>query len=349
MNLNTLKTLESVPLQPVYSKYGESLDRVFHSKSLKSLIKSLRTPKKFICKDFITNEETPKQEKIADESSDIFSNIKTIDTNISNSNSKRIQKIFPSRIIYNTESSDPGKYNPNYNSISRNIPSVKIILPLKEKKKLLNQRDKMIYQSEKSKSNKKSEKKINIKPQENSKSSFITALDDNFLNKNKNLYNDKNNNNVNLPPIINNIEQKENNFETIERNNHALRFSKYIPRKFDFMNSVNDKVTYLEPYDYILQNNVVDFKKMLARKEKFLINKASLEIPSFNIYNPNFDSIDKNQAKICFSHDKNIKDDKANKKLLVKKIWSSYDEVNSDYKLINGDKLEKTKDILKYL
>ena len=354
MNLNTIKTLESVPRHQAFSKYGESLDRVFRSKSLKNLIDSLKNPKKFVCKDFLTTEETPKHEKLTDESCDIFSDEQiTEPKTINNNESKIIRKIRPSRLRYKNETLDPGKYNPNYNAISKNIPSFKIILPPKEKQKYLKQKENIIYHTEKYKLNKKLGKKIILKPIENNKHSFMTSLNTQISNDNKKKeplnYSERirNKSTNHLPPIINNIEQKENN--EIIKNNHALRFSKYIPRKFYVENNVSDKVTYLKPYNYNLQNNVVDFKKMLSRREKDLINIASLEIPSFNLYNPKFDLVEKNQANCYFSYDKNYKNDKNNKKYLVKKFWSSYDEVSADYKLINGNKLEETDNILQYL
>ena len=59
-NANTILSLESIPKATIYSKYGESLDKLFRSRSLKNLISELKNPKKLIPKEYEVNEQNLK-------------------------------------------------------------------------------------------------------------------------------------------------------------------------------------------------------------------------------------------------------------------------------------------------
>ena len=347
-NFNTILSLESIPKATIYSKYGESLDRMFKSRSLKSLIYELKNPKKYIPKE--NQDEDNQKKNIEENQKDIFS---TLDENkMSPKNKIKItlkknpiepnNKFNPRALKKNVEFMDPFKYNPNYNSISKKVPSVRIILSEKELKELKN-----IREREKSPKNRKilpnlKIKKIIPKVKTRNEDSFITLLNNNnlFLSKNSEDMHLKS-----LPPILRVPvkKEKERNL-TIEnndylRNNHALRFSKYVSRKFDFNNKDNiDKISYLEPYDYSNNknnNNVVDFRKMAFRKDYDFINSSSLGVPSFNEYNPKYNLIDKKSSEVIFAPSPNKK---KSKKYLLKKLWSSY-EALPEYILVNNNKL----------
>lgn len=346
-NINTILSLESIPKATIYSKYGESLNKLFKSRSLKNLISELKNPKKYIHKED-TDEDN--QKKNNDENqNDIFS---SVESNKDSSKGKikinlkktpiDVNKFNHRAIKKNLELMDPFKYNPNYNLISKKVPSVKILLSEKELKEL-----KIIREREKSPKGKKKLPKVKIKRimpkiKTRNEESFITLLDENklFLSK-KHLEKPVNS----LPPISKIPDKKEKGRSlTIEnnnnlRNNHALRFSKYMPRKFEFNNKDNlDKISYLEPYDYSNNknnNNVVDFKKMIYRKDNDFIYSSSLGVPSFNEYNPKYNLIDKKSSEVVFVPSLNKKN---SKKYLLKKLWSSY-EALPEYILVNNKKL----------
>ena len=142
---NTINSLESIEKKTIYSKYGENLNRIFKSRSLKSLIWELKNPKKISQKELFEASEfqkkKPKENK-EENYTDIFdSMIQYLKKEAKKENQKVSipykPKIRDERdIIEKHEFKDPFKYNPNYNAISKNVPSVKMILTEREKKEM---------------------------------------------------------------------------------------------------------------------------------------------------------------------------------------------------------------------
>ena len=363
-NSKTIHDLESIQKSTIYSKYGESLNRLFKSKSLKSLIHKLKNPKKFVFNEFIP---TQKKNEVRNKyfmkvHKDIFS---TADLeSYKNNKNEEVQKlnidmdkqIKREKSNYKVHKSrrppdliDPFKYNPNYNSISKKIPSVRMVLNDKEIKELEKMREQQKSQNNKikllsMKQSKKENDEVKIMPTLKGKSrnqkGFITSISE---NKKQRINSSKK---MELPPIYNVPEQKERAM-TIENNNnkknHVIRFNKYSARNINSNNKGKyNKLSHLKPYNYISnKNNVIDFKKMASRKDKDLIYSNSLSVPTFNNYNPKFNLVEKKSAQVCFSPHK---EQKFTKKYLLRKLWGSY-EVGSEYKLINNDKLLDYKDI----
>ena len=148
--------------------------------------------------------------------------------------------------------------------------------------------------------------------------------------------------------MIINESQKTKESNSYDKNNHTFRFSKYSPRK-TIETKLNDKVTYLKDFDYLMHmNKTIDFKKMPKRNEDFLINAYTLKNPSLCYYNPNYDCIEIKTKKISFNPEsfKNSLKYKKNKKL--KRILMSYD-VNKEYLSIDNSKLVKAESISKLL
>ena len=344
---NTILSLESIPKPTIYSKYGESLDKLFKSRSLKNLISELKNPKKYIPKEMISPEENSIKKSLGskeneEELKDIFSLLDQNDDKKDNKeNNKKFEppKFKPRGYIKNTQFIDPFKYNPNYNSISKNIPSVHMILTEKEEKKL-----KMMREREKSPKNRK---KLKIEKPKKIIPKIKTQIEESFITSLKNKKMARNNSSKKreqiLPPIYQVMPNKKDRALTIEndrslKNNHALRFSKYLSRKYDFNNNEQmDKISYLEPYNYLnnKNKNIIDFKKMSFRKEKDFINYSSLGVPSIYDYNPKYNLVEKKPAQVVFTPHNNIKN---TKQYLLRKLWGSYD-VTSDYKLINREKI----------
>ena len=348
-NVNTINSLESIEKKTIYSKYGENLNRIFKSRSLKSLIYELKNPKKFMSKEMLEAPEfqkkKPKEHK-EENYSDIFNSVQSYlkreakKENLKSMKSNKIKiKIKEGRSILDLhEFKDPFKYNPNYNAISKNVPSVKMILTEREKKEMMKQ------QEEESKRN-RILKLVHSNTESGDKKNNKLLLE----------IEDENNNSRNISPksinpelpIITKVPKQKDRSITVEnkvgktniymKNNHAMRFSKYLSRKINFNERNNDnRISYLEPYKYLEnKTKVIDFRKMSSRKPRDFLIKSVLENPSFNNYNPKFDLVEKKQAQVDFSPHINKKD---NKKYLLRKMWASYEAIPG-YQLVNNAQL----------
>ena len=337
-----MKIIESIPHNETYSKYNSTLEKIFKSQSLRHYInvyKNRRTMSfdKNEANDFNTNvfgDELLYKKLKEDEENNIFD-----DTNGENEKGepkleetkedfwKKIVEMKKNKIEYNL---DPFKYHPNYNSIYKNIPSVKITEPtktkLKEKSKDKNNYKKM----EKKKMNKLLITEINHTFNEEKKQSK-DRNNKSFVNINLTDTNIKKE--IKLPKLSGNPRNKNMTLIT-NRNNHAIRFSKYLPRKF-IIPDHNKNISYINPFNYIKPKNKtksIDFNKMLHRNDKTLIYTSSLKTPSFCQYNPKYDWVDKDKCSIYFNPLQ--KNEKKHKKYLIKKICTSYN-VNTEYEILN--------------
>jgi hypothetical protein len=337
-----MKIIESIPHNETYSKYNSTLEKIFKSQSLRHYInvyKNRRTMSfdKNEANDFNTNvfgDELLYKKLKEDEENNIFD-----DTNGENEKGepkleetkedfwKKIVEMKKNKIEYNL---DPFKYHPNYNSIYKNIPSVKITEPtktkLKEKSKDKNNYKKM----EKKKMNKLLITEINHTFNEEKKQSK-DRNNKSFVNINLTDTNIKKE--IKLPKLSGNPKNKNMTLIT-NRNNHAIRFSKYLPRKF-IIPDHNKNISYINPFNYIKPKNKtksIDFNKMLHRNDKTLIYTSSLKTPSFCQYNPKYDWVDKDKCSIYFNPLQ--KNEKRHKKYLIKKICTSYN-VNTEYEILN--------------
>ena len=338
------KLFGSIPKFETYSKYSIALGKIFKSQSFKFLIDSLKRQKEI--SNSLFDAMTPKKEAIdpvdvleennqekqndIDEEKSIFDMIETDKPNLEDSKTKnnyyhRINNIFAKKKY--KPNLDPFKYNPNYNSIFKNTPCVKITDP----KKRISSLDK----------NKKIDRNlINIE----GKQPFLTEISVHKTPKNKRQK-------IKLPKLT----QSENksNYRKLEKlqiddnlSNHALNFSKCVPRKF-IIPEHNPNVSYIEPINYKLaknKNKSIDFDKMIERKGKDLLFASSLKVPSFNQYNPKFNCIDKNINNVSFSP-KDSLGELDRKKYKLKKLWGSY-YVQEDYSLIDNKKLPTDEELL---
>ena len=340
-----LKIFESIPQNETYSKYYTSLEKLFKTQSLRHFVNIYKQKKelsydKKSSKDYTTNvfwEEMNNKRINEDDEIDIFDNNNEEKENDKKENLKEdsslefLKQMFETKRKKIGQNLDPFKYHPNYNSIYKNIPSVR----MKEPKKT------NIIEKNKGK------KLINSKENIRANKLLLTEVNtiSNILGKNKQKGEQNNINktaeNINqhkLPKLtkINNNNKYQN------RNNHAIRFSKYLPRKF-IIPEINKNISYINPFNYPIpknRNRSIDFEKMSYRNGKTLVYVSSLKIPSFGQYNPKYNWIDKDKNIISFNHDE--KDEKKYKKYLIKKLWTSY-KVNTEYQMIDNDKLKKTK------
>ena len=362
-----IKLLDSISKFNTYSKYSNSLKKLFKNKTLKDYIKTLKNPMHIDSFQFITDfdKRTQKIEEedefnllpkgylkkgkqldlLNEESIPIQEENKEITKNnfFKNSCIKSLTNFNLSMIkLKHSRELDPFKYNPNYNSIYKSIPTFKIISP---NKKVI-------------KKNAKSElfltgiiAKNRI---QNLKNLKINIINENSFNNNRNkskkniMIKSTSDNNIKrinyrtLPhlksfpfPFNNKIKKKRRNkFD----NNHAFRFSKYMPRKINIYN-VNKRLTYLEPNKYSFSNKnnkAIDFKKMESRDSNRWIYFERLITPSIYYYSPKYDYIDKQPLNILF----NPKDFyRNNKKYNIKKILTSYN-IKKEYESIDNSRLK---------
>lgn len=378
-----VKMLESIPQFDSYSRYNSSFEKIFKGNSLKTLLRTLKHQKD-ITETSILDELDRKDSKdqidiyIQDEDFKNIHNEEEIDIfdemydekNKKNQKEEKKQTYRPDfrKKKFNSVL-DPFKYNPNYNSIYKNIPSVKIVDPRKNLSlnscRFKNRNN--IFNNDKdnkpiiTNSNFDKDSSIMFKKIEHNKIPLIKRKNVNSVNISKesnNLNNSSNSNrsnnskskdkdnkenkeNIKLPKLTKLSKLKIN--ESINDNdNHALRFSKYIPRKYNTP-KVNQNVSYINPFNYIKPKNKtksINFEKMLQRNEKNLVYASCLKNPSFCQYNPKYTYIEKNE-KVKLFNPEDI-DEEKRKKFLIRKLWGSY-KVGTEYQLINNDKFNINK------
>ena len=327
-----------------YSKYSDSLEKVFHKKCLRTLLFSLKNPIK------LDNEEIA--EKLSKKETERYhsrdSNKKCLLDYNYDDYLKRQKELFsqakktePWSINLNTprmpqtqRNLDFYKYNPNYNSIYKNIPSF-VFVP----------KSKRTIDYEDSKFNHKA--KINTRN---------LCSKDNHINKSKSVGNkffplltSISNKSIKTEASKNNVNNKNKDNILYNRDNHSFRFSKYCSRK-PVEAKVNNRVTYLENYDYVTHmNKTIDFQKMAKRNDKnLLINTYTLKNPSMCYYNPNYNCVEIKPKDISFNPDDFKKSQSYKKNKQLKKILVSYD-VNKEYATIDNTKLVKPESIAKLL
>ena len=353
-----IQLFDSISKFNTYSKYSNSLKKIFKNKSLKDYIKLLKNPIHVDSFQFVIDfdKRTKKNGEEDDEHNllpkhflkkgkelDLLheENIPSQEENNENKEKEKTKTFTENKSVKSLtnfrQELDPFKYNPNYNSIYKNVPSFKMIIP---KSKLLFKKHAKSQAFLTSVNNKKSKNlKININDESknknnSSKNDSLNSSDNNIKSRNYKTLPELNSSHNKIKNK--NIKMHKNKYN---HNNHAFRFSKYIPRKMNIYN-VNKRLTYLEPYHYSTSDKIskaLDFNKMENRDSNKWFNLDSITNPSFYYYTPKYDSIEKKPIKILFNPKEFYKN---NKKYLIKKIWASYN-VKKEYESIDNDKLLK--------
>ena len=326
-----------------FSKYSDSLEKIFKKKSLKNLLYSLNNPTKYdknyideklmkkeIERDRVTTDKDEEQKNLLEYNYEDYLKSQKEKT-IKNSkkepwsidiNTPRMPK--PKRNL------DFYKYNPNYNSIQKNVPSFLFVQPTK-KKTPLNSKKKIV----------KNNSNLFLKTIGNDSSKSIIKHSKKYLPLLTSI-------NYKESKTINNESKRNKSLNVYDKNNHTFRFSKYSPRK-PFVYKVNNKVTYLKSYDYLAHmNQTIDFKKMTKRNGNNLINTHTLKNPSMCYYNPKYDCVEIETKKVSFNPNSFKKSVKYLRNKKLKKILISHD-VNKEYLTIDNSKLVKTESITKLL
>ena len=362
-NKKIIKFLKSVRKFNSLSKYGESLEKLFKKNCVKGLIKSLNKQKVFTPESILDSKlEKKRPEDIYDNKDEENQNQKSLlDYNYKDylkrkkeiKMEKKKKKKEPWSINDRTPripmpkiSYDLFKYNPNYDYLYKRVPSYTFDKsPIK--RKIFN-------------------KEIKVKPEINLKTVNVKASRNNKninANVNKNFFHTQVNIKMNKKhlPLFNSIScnsnldiNNKNKIKKIDRNstneeiklqktydksNHCFRFTDYSQRKPITLKKINDKVSYIEPYDYLKNKNIlVNYKKMISRNDRNSIFTYDSNSPSMFKYSPKYDYIEPEQKKICFDPNsfRQTKEYKKNK--IMKKILTSYD-VSKDYLSIDNSKL----------
>ena len=350
-----VNALESIPKFMTYSQYNKSLNRQFYQRNLKGLLAELKHPKHYkritpleiiiskypyeLYSKMTDNDKEEKEilpfiTKNNLKSDDQYKKAETSNQNTNNNSMDKSKKRNKTFFRYQTKKNntvmndiDPFKYNPNYNAIYKNTQSFKIFEPTPRIiKNPENQNTKSID------NNYKNRTKLYLKKILNSENT-----------KNKNSENAKTKNNY---PLLTCISDKINNQTIInscrDKNNHAMQFWQYTPRSDNIL-KVNDKVSYLEPYD-ILENQkkIVNFKKMLSRNEVEM-SKNKNTTPSICYYNPNYNYLKEHIPKITIDS-ASISKESRTKKFALQKILRKYD-IKKDYEIVDNSKLSDEIDV----
>ena len=370
--LNLINFFDSIPNINSYSQYGSSLEKMFKVSSFKHFIKTLKFKEEFYkkyLKEESVNKKKPEydiydiagtNENKNNNEEDIFS---LPYVNKSKSLNRLKLKIKNNLYFFHKknpgplgDTPDPLRYNPNFNSISKNIPSFKITNPIFNKNNIkkndiINQelkkdKNNIILNISKSNKNYNSNKdkvledNINNSSNNNTlekekESRFITEIPISIslnINKNnnskKNLYKNREKlptigNDSDIPHYLSKINKKRN-YSNILNNNNNINNNNTI----DNSNSFHNK------------NRAIDFSKMQSRSSKNFINSNSLKVPNFGYYHPKYNYVENRQININLNK-KPIFDRSQKKHFLLKKILCSY-QIGSNYKTIDNNKLNNS-------
>lgn len=319
----TISMIESIPSFDTYSRYSHTLARMFKHSSLQNLVYLLKHPRRFANKEYAQFTQNPPPDKRHSIQFDMAAFEKALASQNDHSHTRNETDIHnitpPTRLTTKrklpplNDIPDPCHYNPNYNAIYRKIPSAIISQPSPPRNKQStisydsNNRYNIINTSIASSSSRSpSPKKRKVFDTEVSESlSSSAAVGAAGSNR--------------LPPI------------DYFGKNHALRFESYPSRKSLVVPAMNDKVSYLEPVDYLKKRNkAVDFKKMKQRGTFDLIYAQQLYTPGLNYYEPKYKVVQKNAPMISFST-RNAPE--LSKEFKVKQLWKSYD-VLTEYQVV---------------
>jgi hypothetical protein len=348
--LKLINLFDSIPQINNYSHYGSSLEKLFKMSSLRHFIKTLKFKedfhKKYLKEGYVKEkkkeydiyEQVEMNERKNNEEEDIFSlpaskseNKMKIKSNINLKSNYIFFHKKPQNIL--NESPDPLRYNPNYNSISKNIPSFKIVNPVFDDKNL-KKNNSLNNGMKKNKSkivlNDIKEKRrlqtINNESRNDSSSASI-GRDNRFITE----IPIKNRNNVFLKNYS--YKKYEQKFPTINNDlPHYMQNCKSYKISRD-----NDTNNNLKTNSFYNKNRAVDFKKMQSRSTKMFINLHSLEVPNFGYYVPKYNFIQNRQININLNK-KPFIDKHHKKQFLLKKILCSY-YMEPNYHIIDNNKL----------
>lgn len=358
-SLKILKFFDSIPKINSYSHCGSSLEKMFKMSSLRYFIKTLKYKeeyqKKFLKEEYLDMKkeydiyemEGMNNRKIINQEEDIFSLPVTTTKSTKINKSPGVNKtFFYHKKNYSTlnDSPDSLKYNPNYNSIMKNIPAVRIVKPSINKRRI----NKNNILNEKIK---KEISKIIMKDIDTKKNNNLYTINNNDSSKDNNLENynlflGKGKRFLTQINVKNNTNKK---FKSFHKNHLYKKVSSNLPsictdcphymidKKINRQKSIKDENTNNNnTISFQNKNRAVDFEKMQSRSNKVFLNVNSLKVPNTGYYEPKYNSVEKRIINISLNRP--VMDKLQRKHLLLKKIMTSYN-MESKFLLIDNNKL----------
>ena len=360
--LKIINFFDSIPKINSYSHVGNSLEKMFKMSSLKHFIKTLKFKEEFH-KKYLNEKTAFKKSKEYDiyemegikvnkfnEEPDIFSLpvSKTIPKNKIKNNNCNKSYFFHKKNNNNlNESPDALKYNPNYNAISKNIPSIKIVKSFFDKNKKNFNKTNILNSEVEENINKNILKDIKTKTHMNTiNNADYKRKNINGLFKKRKELNDSIEG-KHIKRFITEIPIKNKNFfknKSFKKNNNRLpeinlsESPHYMQSlKSDKKQNILTESTESNNNAVSLKNNrAVDFGKMLSRSSKIFLNTHSLKVPNSGYYEPKYNLIEKRIYDIYINRPSFDKFKK--KQLLLKKLMTSYN-IGANYQLIDNSKL----------
>ena len=129
--------------------------------------------------------------------------------------------------------------------------------------------------------------------------------------------------------------------KSYDKNNHSFKFNHYSSRRPLTSKMLNDRLTYIEPFDYSKnQKNLVNYKKMSSRNDKNSIYSFVVETPSSFLYRPKYDYIEPDPKFLYFDSKSFEKTRKFKVSKIMKKVKTLYD-VPPYYISVDNKKLGK--------
>jgi hypothetical protein len=353
-NKKIIKFLKSVKNYDTLSKYSLVLEKLFNKKCVEGLIKSLKM-EKIITDEDVFNSKFEKKETLYPENKSDNINQKnlleyTYEDYLQEQQEKEKEMIEKNikkepwsigdkspRTPIIKEAFDSYKYHPNYDMIYKRVPSFSFLKSSKQSKKGENAiRLKSCSKVSKSRNTIKEktgdparlETEINIKKKKNKKKFFpyLTSIDYKYYYKKNKTENKKNE-----------IKKRPNSHYN---DNHCFNFKHYTSRK-PMIYATSNNFSYIKPFNYFkISKQIVNYKKMIPRKDKDLIYAHRVDNPSMWQYSPKYDCIEPNQRKIFFNPNTFKETEKFNKIKRLKRAITSY-EISSDYLSVDNSKLGK--------
>ena len=351
-NKKIIKFLKSVKNYNTLSKYSLVLEKMFNKKCVNGLIKTLKMEKIITDEDVFNSKfekkETPYQEtnpnNIYQKSllnytyEDYLKEQQEKEKQMLQKNQKKepwsIGDKSPRTPIIKV-AFDSYKYHPNYDMIYKRVPSFSFLKSGQQtKKEDMALKIKTCSNISKSRNNikEKSDEVSHLETELNTKNNkkkkffpYLTSIDYKYYNKkNKNTKDE--------------VKTRPNSHN---KDNHCFNFNHYTSRK-PIILSMSNNFAYLKPFNYFkASKQIVNYKKMIPRREKDFIYEQKVDNPSMWQYSPKYDYIQPNTRKIYFNSKSFRETEKFEKMKRLKRAITSYD-ISTDYLSVDNSKLGKT-------
>jgi hypothetical protein len=368
-NYKLIYFLKSVNNFQKISKYSETLEKLFKKRGIKSLINSLNKERIYTEID-VFDLKFNKTQTENFHPSNYYKNHKCLlDYNyedylerLKEIESKKKKKIEPWSINEKTprfpkpkEAFDSYRYTPNYDMRFKKVPSFSFVKSAKSgnlEDCKVNLNNKM---SLKKKGSVMSLTSKNLSSFSNMKNLSDSNIENGFFKTEANIKVKKKkypllysfNYNYNL--MKNNL-KKSKTKSSYNKNNHCFKFSNYSSRKPLTVKMLNDRLSYVGPYDYSkTAKSLVNYDKMISRNNnKNPLLSYDSKTPLMFDYSPKYNYIEPDPKKICFEPKSFKKTRKFQKGKIMRRVMTSYN-LTEDYLSVDNSKLGKSENYSKFI